>query len=138
MKKIILLLVFLGLAVSYGYSQTYYYQAVADIDEDGVKSIAKGGFYITFIKEKSICYESDENGYKKHTFEVNYKYIKKTKEGTLVYTSNSKYSAGFNFGTFYFSSDFSKLISETPYGIYRRKEYKRTKAPKADDNIPKF
>jgi len=155
MKRIHLILYFLVLAVSYGYGQTFYYQAVADIDKNGAKSKATGYCYITFINNKNVCYESDEDGYKSKPLlsnpgvgsgEGNY-YYRKTHEGTLVY--QYKYSYTNYTGTYdswhenfyYFSSDLNKMIRYRKIGNYEyRTEYKRASGPKNeyDDNIPIF
>lgn len=152
MKKIILLSVFLGLAVPYANSQTYYYQSVASIDKHGVKSKIVGGMYITFINDKNVCYVSDKDGYRNDYYigynissrELAY-YYTKTQNGTYVYqqkyvSMSSNYSSWWNF-FYYFSSDFSKMTSySSSYGIENRIEYKRTNGPEDvyDDNIPTF
>ena len=150
MKKVFLILVFLGLAFSYGFSQTYYYKAVADINANGVKSSPKGkGMYITFTNQESICYDSDENGYRSNntgfsgeSFEVTYHY-QKTHNGTHVY--QGKYSTAliniWQNSYYYFCSDFNKMQSYySQYGYTSTTEYIRTNGPEDEykDNIPTF
>lgn len=51
-------------AVTSAFSQTYCYKVLYEVDaETGVKSEASGIFYVTFIKGKSCCYESDADGF---------------------------------------------------------------------------
>jgi hypothetical protein len=167
MKKFFLVSLLLSLAIAYGYSQTYYYQAVASIDANGAKSKASGGQYITFLNGKRSCYESDKDGYKVSGSLTggrrnNFDFIK-TKDGTHVYESKP-YIMPAMYGAMgslispamqteanafiYFSSDFSQMIYERkpftpPYGttIFGYKtEYKRTNGPQDvyDNNIPTF
>ena len=153
MKRVFLISVFLMLAVTYGYSQTYYYQEVAHIDANGVKSKASGGMYITFINNKSMCYYSDKDGYKRPGFVAGYtitndayRYIKEH-NGTFVY--QYKHTLTNYFGSYehwkdefyYFSTDFTKMISYQKIGHTEfRTEYKRTNGPQDayDDKIPTF
>jgi hypothetical protein len=165
MKKIIVLTVFLMLAVSYSYSQTYYYKVLAYIDKDGVKSkpsIKDKGSYITFINEKRVCYFSDENGYvsKVSKYGSEKYYFRKTQNGTHVYQTKEIVFNPFARGLrgenqevwrdifFYFNSDFSKM-QQPPYKIAAGDadvftipggEYLRTNGPEDDydDNIPTF
>jgi hypothetical protein len=141
MKKIILLSVFLGLAVSYSYCQTYYYQAVASIDKNGAKSKASGGVYITFVNNQNTCYHSDKDGYRfvfRGDEAPNFNYVK-TQNGTHVYHSSNPYERKL----YYFSSDFSQWIEHflgyptSPESEWRT-EYKRTNGPQDDDDIPTF
>ena len=64
MKKFLPLFV-LFLIFSIGMSaQTYCYKILFKVDaETGTKSEASGLFYVTFIKEKKCCYESDVDGF---------------------------------------------------------------------------
>lgn len=167
MKKIYLISVFLVIAVAYGYSQTYYYKTVAKIDKDGVKSKPESntfkGRYVTFNDNKSICYISDEKGYKYKydygsyggggiSYAENF-YFRKTQNGTNVYeskelrtrTENIPYPPFMKTTTeevwsgsfYYFSSDFSKWIWDTGSGWSW--EHIRTNGPDdGDDDIPTF
>ncbi|PXV58106.1 hypothetical protein CLV62_1511 [Dysgonomonas alginatilytica] len=160
MKKFIFVFILLGMTIFYNYGQTYYYQKVAKIDENGVKTKENGGMYITFINNKDMCYESDKDGYRiKKSYgymgsmmpsQTNWYYIK-TKEGTHVYQhkdiySDSSYSRWLDI-FYYFNSDFNKLIHCHPEGEYAgikmpywAYEYKRSNGPQDeyDDNIPVF
>ncbi|MDR1161377.1 MAG: hypothetical protein LBK45_03465 [Tannerellaceae bacterium] len=164
MKKIFLLFVFLSLAFSYSYGQTYYYKAVVNIDANGVKSKidGSGGMWVTFINDKGICYESDENGYKRtNTYPMtsNY-YYRKTQNGTHVYEDKKttmQYTPGNMFSPlgstqmievwagncYYFSSNFSEMQQppRTMHGMtFYGFEYIRTDGPekKIGDDIPIF
>jgi hypothetical protein len=143
MKKIFLISVFLGLAFSYGYGQTYYYKAVAEIDKNGAKSKASGGMWITFINNQNICYGSDENGYKSSSTH-NY-HFRKTQNETHVYQQflTTPYGGGGAWMNifYYFSSDFSKMQYYYKWGSLEfRTEYIRTDGPEEEynDNIPTF
>jgi len=148
MKKIFLISVFLGLAISYGFSQTYYYKTVADIDADGVRSKPPStikGMYLTFINNNSICYESDKDGYriKSRVYEAKNHQFQKTQNGTHVYYwgENQPYLGKVE-SFYYFSSDFSKLITyySSYLGTTIKREYIRTNDTQDDndDDIPTF
>lgn len=154
MKKNVLLSALLCLA-SFGYSQTYYYQCVADIDKDGVRKKFDHGHYVTFVKDKSIVYDSDEKGNNTSYNAVKF-YYRRTQNGTHVYESKSKplmpmpdintgyidYSEKFDGNFMYFSSDFDKYIIKDRgiMGLYGyEREYTRTEGPKSlYDDVPTF
>ena len=149
MKKVFLISVFLGLAVSYGYSQTYYYKAVADIDANGAKSKPasyKSG-YITFSNNKDNLYISDKNGYRKSEMfgcKTTY-FFRKTQDGTHIYQCYIECGSVGSFKDmfYYFSSDFSKSqwFSKGDSNFpEHRTEYIRTNGPEDDydDDIPTF
>ena len=150
MKKVFLISVFLMLAFSYGFSQTYYYKAVAAIDKDGVRSkTGWKGMYITFTNNKSVCYQSDEKGNKStkgHPSFSNTYYFRKTQNGTNVYQYKVTQPREIwrEWENLYFSSDFSKLQTfidmSNVGGSITRIEYIRTDGPEDDydDNIPTF
>ena len=64
-KKLCLFLICLGFACSAN-SQTYSYRYSHSVNEDGVKKNQPWSktsvHYITFVKNKSVCYESNEKG----------------------------------------------------------------------------
>lgn len=65
-KKLCLFLICLGFACS-AISQTYSYRYSHSVNEDGVRKIhpqwkMNPVVYMTFVKEKSICYQSNEKG----------------------------------------------------------------------------
>jgi hypothetical protein len=156
MKKFILISAFLGLTATCGYGQTYYYQCVARVDKDGVRSPCSSGMYVAFINNKGKCYESDKNGYQPYcdcnctwpmtctscscTY-ATYSFVQTLNGTTHVYYGKSSrtYSTGYGmFATsstsysdkyYYFSSDFNQLrdAGSSTDGSYW--EYKRTSGP---------
>ena len=149
MKKFFLISIFLGLAFSYGFSQTYYYKAVASINKNGVKSKPSSkGMYVTFADNKSTCYESDKNGYKtKDYYYCDALYFKMTQNGTHVYQDRiynalTRQDVWRGFYIYYFSSDFDKMQFHYMSGqqFEERTEYVRTNGPEDDydDKIPTF
>ena len=144
MKKVFLISVFLMLAVSYGYSQTYYYKCVAKIGENGEKSKPESfnkGAYITFTNNKSSCYVSDKNGYKVKNDDASYVF-KGTKNGTHIYQHYATHpGTGYSWSWdifYYFSSDFDKMQYVNNFHQKTKYEYVRTNGEDDFDDVPTF
>jgi len=134
-KTVIILSAFALIAVSCSKKQqTYYYQAVEFIWDDGKRSasfgdfISTGGeFYMTFVDDKSTCYISDRKGNRTRGYIWHYQ---KTQNDTLIY--QAQYNMEWEDDFCYFSPDF-KTLTNTDSDIYstvRFIVYKRTRGPR--------
>jgi len=136
MKKFFLISIILATMVACGYSQTYYYKAIANIDANGAKSKASGGMWITFMNKMGICYESDKDGYKANSYTMNFQF-KNTQNGTHIYQCFYEFGGYVSWypSYYYFNSDFTKMQYNSSA---IKTEYERTNGPeeKYDPNIP--
>lgn len=98
MKYVVLLLCIV--LTSEAFSQTYYYERTAVV-ENGVKKAASGdGHFITFTSKG--CYDSDKNGYTENNGFIEYK---RTENNIRNYYGDSYFGKAY----YYFSTDYSRL-----------------------------
>lgn len=146
MKKLVFLFTVFIMAVCDIQAQTYYYKLISKVNlKTGVKSSYYGEMYVTFTRNKSICYESDKDGNAFNQFYVSrkmspsvtmimpmaslscdhvYRYTE-CSNGMYVYSMYYSYWSAFpaqkvSEGYYYacFSADYNRVNINTGWAVY--------------------